>query len=96
MRLRSALFLEWKMTDIVSQPDDPVERLRWAKGLLRDFSSPQGRDAVSAAEIRAMARQTIRELDPSVQSKPNRTRRARADTVDVQAAEHPVEETKDS
>ena len=71
------------MTDIVAAPDDPAERLKWAKGLLRDFSSPEGRRAVSAAAIRAMARQTIRELDPSAQSKPNRTRRQRT-VVDVQ------------
>ena len=77
------------MTDIVSPPDDPAERLRWARGLLRDFSSSRSRGAVSAAEIRAMARQTIRELDPSVQAKPNRTRRERADAVDYVHDLHP-------
>ncbi len=83
------------MTDIVAAPDDPGERLKWAKGLLRDFSSPQGRRAVSAAAIRAMARQTIRELDPSAQSKPNRKRRERADAVDhVHKTEPPVEPTR--
>jgi hypothetical protein len=66
------------------------ERLRWAKGLLRDFSSPEGRDAVSAAELRAIARSIIGELDPSVQSKTKRTHRKRADAVDVQATEHPA------
>ena len=84
------------MTDIRPPPDDPAERLRWAKGLLRDFSSPAGRNAVCAAELRAMAREIISELDPSVQSKPKRTHRKRADAVDVRVAEHPVEPTRDS
>src|ERR1700733_2869992 len=68
-------------TDIVSPPDDPVERLKWARGLLRDFSSPEGRGAVSAAALRAVARSIISELDPSVQADPNRTRRERANAV---------------
>jgi hypothetical protein len=75
---RTGVISSWSytMTDIVLPPDDPAERLKWAKGLLRHFSSPEGRDAVSAAELRAMAHEMIGELDPSVQSKPSRTRRA--------------------
>jgi hypothetical protein len=72
------------MTDIAAPPDDPAERLKWARGLSRDFSSPQGRGAVSAAEIRAMARRTISELDPSVQSN-------LIEGVDVPATNYPVE-----
>ena len=74
--------LDGAITDTVSPPDDPAERLKWAKGLLRYFSGSEGHNAVSAAELRAMARRIIGDLHPSVQSEPNRTHRGRADTVD--------------
>jgi hypothetical protein len=77
------------MTDVVSPPDDPAERLKWARVLLRDFSCPESRGAVTAAALRAMARSIISELDPSVQAEPNRTHRDLADTVDYVHNLHP-------
>jgi signal transduction histidine kinase len=87
--IRKRFVLHGSMTDIFTAPDDPAERLKWAKGLLREFSSPRSRGAASAAEIRAMARSIISELDPSVQAKPNRTHRDPADTVDYVHNLHP-------
>jgi hypothetical protein len=49
------------MTSLVPLPDDPVQRLRQARRLLKEFSG-RNSDAVSAAEIRELARAEIKEL----------------------------------
>jgi hypothetical protein len=49
------------MTSLVPLPDDPVQRLRQARRLLKEFSGPNS-DAVSAEEIRELARAEIKEL----------------------------------
>jgi hypothetical protein len=52
------------MTDLVPPLEDPVQRRRWARSLLREFSSPNGRLALGAKEIRAGARRTLKEPLP--------------------------------
>jgi hypothetical protein len=49
------------MTSLVLLPDDPVQRLRQARRLLKEFSG-RNSDAVSAEEIRELARAEIKEL----------------------------------
>jgi hypothetical protein len=49
------------MTSLVPPPDDPVQRLRQARRLLKEFSG-RNSDAVSAEEIRELARAEIKEL----------------------------------
>ena len=57
--------LELEMTDIVSAPDDPAERLRWAKGLLRYFSSRRAARSICGCDQSHGPTDIIRELDHS-------------------------------
>jgi hypothetical protein len=50
------------VTDLALPPDDPEQKLRWARQLLRDF--PPGSQILGAKEIRAMAREIIKALSP--------------------------------
>jgi len=65
------------VTDLALPPDDPEQRLRWARQLLRDF--PPGSQILGAKAIRAMAREIIKELSPPGPDK--RRKRPRAGRI---------------
>jgi hypothetical protein len=51
------------VTSLTPPPEDPSQRRRWARGVLRTFSRASNRDAVGASDIRSLARQILKELD---------------------------------
>lgn len=52
------------MTDLISPPLDRLNQLLWARQVLMDFSRPETSNVLGAEQIKAVARQILRENQP--------------------------------